>query len=80
MESNPANSAKRSSNIAKNAGSNATADSLIPVHPPKLIGIGNFASGIPNLATNKKYMAGLGQSSMGAKHKSKSDSLPKTKG
>ncbi len=31
----------------------------------KLIGIGRFASGIPDLATNKKYMEDFGKKSMG---------------
>jgi hypothetical protein len=31
----------------------------------KLIGIGKYDSGIPDLATNKKHMEGFGASSMG---------------
>ena len=33
--------------------------------PPKMIGIGCFASGLTDLATNKKYMEGFGAKSMG---------------
>jgi hypothetical protein len=28
---------------------------------PRLIGVGEFDSGIPDLATNKKYMEGFGE-------------------
>jgi len=31
----------------------------------KLIGIGKYDSGLPDLATNKKYMEGFGRKSMG---------------
>ncbi len=34
---------------------------------PKMIGVGMFDSGIPDLATNKKYMEGFGEHSMGRK-------------
>jgi Arc/MetJ-type ribon-helix-helix transcriptional regulator len=32
---------------------------------PKMIGVGEFDSGIPDLATNKKHMEGFGVKSMG---------------
>lgn len=32
---------------------------------PRMIGIGKYDSGIPNLATNKKHMEGFGVKSMG---------------
>jgi hypothetical protein len=32
---------------------------------PRLIGVGMFDSGLPDLATNKKYMQGFGVKSMG---------------
>jgi hypothetical protein len=32
---------------------------------PRLIGIGKYDSGIPDLATNKKHMEGFGEKSMG---------------
>ena len=32
---------------------------------PRLIGIGMFDSGVPDLATNKKYMEDFGKKSMG---------------
>jgi hypothetical protein len=32
---------------------------------PRLIGIGEYESGIPDLATNKKHMQGFGAKSMG---------------
>jgi hypothetical protein len=32
---------------------------------PKLIGVGMFDSGIPDLATNKKYMEDFGRHSLG---------------
>ena len=35
----------------------------------RLIGIGEFDSGLPDLATNKKYMEGFGQKSMGRRDK-----------
>jgi hypothetical protein len=36
-------------------------------YPVKLVGVGMFDSSIPDLATNKKYMEGYGQKSMGRK-------------
>jgi hypothetical protein len=33
--------------------------------PPKFIGIGGFDSGLPDLATNKRYLDDLGVKSMG---------------
>jgi hypothetical protein len=36
-----------------------------PAPRPKLIGIGKYDSGIPDLATNKKHMEGFGRKSMG---------------
>jgi hypothetical protein len=36
---------------------------------PRLIGVGEFDSGLPDLATNKKYMEGFGQKSMGRRDK-----------
>ena len=34
--------------------------------PIKIIGLGEFDSGIPDLATNKKHLAGIGRNSMPA--------------
>ena len=36
-----------------------------PVKPRKIIGQGEFDSGVTDLATNKKYMEGFGEKSMG---------------
>jgi hypothetical protein len=36
-----------------------------PVKPRKIIGQGKFDSGVTDLATNKKYMEGFGEKSMG---------------
>jgi hypothetical protein len=36
-----------------------------PPARPRLIGIGKYDSGIPDLATNKKHMEGFGEKSMG---------------
>jgi hypothetical protein len=36
-----------------------------PPARPRLIGIGKYDSGMPDLATNKKHMEGFGQKSMG---------------
>ena len=37
--------------------------------PIEIIGTGMFDSGIPDLATNKKHLEGLGKSSMGRKYR-----------
>jgi hypothetical protein len=38
--------------------------SVEPSHPIQIIGLGEFDSGITDLASNKKHLAGFGRSSM----------------
>jgi hypothetical protein len=77
MRSNPANPG---SGVTKCKPSISKADSREEARPKKMIGIGMFRSGVSDLATNKKYMEGFGQSSMGVKHKPKQASPKKARG
>lgn len=60
---------KRSSTIVRRGASTAKDSSRGLDHPRKLIGIGMFDSGIPDLGSNKKHLEGLGQKSMGHRDK-----------
>jgi hypothetical protein len=60
---------KRSSGIVQRGASTAKASRRGLDRPGKLIGVGMFDSGIPDLASNKKHLEGFGQKSMGRRHK-----------
>jgi hypothetical protein len=52
-----------STSRAVREGLHLLAKQQMPRKPLKIIGQGEFSSGIPDLATNKKYLAGFGLNS-----------------
>jgi len=59
----------RSSGIVQRRTSTAKASPRGLNCPGKLIGIGMFDSGIPDLGSNKKHLEGFGQKSIGRRDK-----------
>ena len=53
--------AKRNSDITKRRASTAKVKASSSIRSQKLIGVGKYDSGLPDLSTNKKYMEGFGQ-------------------
>jgi hypothetical protein len=60
---------KRSSNNEQQMPSNPKVGSKSLDCPMKLVGVGMFDSGISDLGSNKKYLEGFGQKSMGRRDK-----------